>query len=79
MYKSWKVLTLRWRNSERDAPRQILYTEFVLYRYSIQNVLSIECVLYRMCSLWNVLSMECVLYGMCSLWNVFSIECVLYR
>jgi len=23
--------------------------------------------------------MECVLYRMCSLWNVFSIECVLYR
>ena len=34
---------------------------------SANEVCSLECVLYRMCSLHHVFSIECVLYIMCSL------------
>ena len=57
----------------------------VLYGMCSQcNVLLMECVPCRTCSLWNVFPVERVLYEMCScrmcsLWNVFPVECVLNR
>ena len=66
--------------TEREASASILASLSLAGRMcSLQNVFSIECVLYRLCSLYNVFSTECVLYRMCPLQNVSSIERVLYR
>ena len=59
--------------------QNVCTVEFVLNTISTSratrdNVISMECVLFRMCSLQNVSYIECVFYGMCSLQNVFYIR-----
>jgi len=62
------------RNKEELAARWRAYglsLDLSILNQIKVSLVSIECVLYRMCSLQNVFSTECVLYRMCSLQNVF--------